>query len=71
MDGTQATLAEKAAVAKAKEAEVLRLRSQQERAADTQSQIDELRARRCALHATWSLEGCCIVCRGSLIAAPA
>ena len=45
----QAAAAEKEAAAKAREAEVVRLRAQQERAADTQSQIDDLRARRCAV----------------------
>ena len=46
----QAAAAERAAAAEARELETVRLRAQQERAADTQAQIDELRARRCVLH---------------------
>ena len=38
---------EKARVAKEKELETARLRAKQERAADRQAEIDELRARRC------------------------
>lgn len=45
----QAAAEERAAAAAAREMETVRLRAQQERAADTQAQIDELRARRCAL----------------------
>ena len=44
----QAALDEKARVAKEKELETARLRAKQEKAADRQAEIDELRARRCA-----------------------
>lgn len=44
----QAAAEERAAAAEARELETVRLRAQQQRAADTQAQIDELRARRCA-----------------------
>jgi hypothetical protein len=44
---TQAAAEERAAAAEARELETVRLRAQQQRAADTQAQIDELRARRC------------------------
>jgi hypothetical protein len=43
----QAAAEERAAAAEARELETVRLRAQQQRAADTQAQIDELRARRC------------------------
>jgi hypothetical protein len=43
----QAAAEERAAAAEAREMETVRLRAQQQRAADTQAQIDELRARRC------------------------
>ncbi len=42
----QAAVEEKARVAKEKELETARLRAKQERAADRQAEIDELRARR-------------------------
>ena len=45
----QAAVEEKARVAKEKELETARLRAKQERAADRQAEIDELRARRSAL----------------------
>lgn len=44
--GLQAALEEKARAAKEKELETARLRAKQERAADRQAEIDELRARR-------------------------
>lgn len=44
----QAVAQEKARLAVEKELEVARLRDQQERVADRRSEIDELRARRCA-----------------------
>jgi hypothetical protein len=44
----QAASDAKAAAAKAKEAETVKLRAQQERASDTRNQIDELRAQRYA-----------------------
>ncbi len=44
----QAAVEEKARVAKEKELETARLRAKQERAADRQAEIDELRARRSA-----------------------
>lgn len=43
----QAALEEKARIAKEKELETASLRAKQERAADRQAEIDELRARRC------------------------
>lgn len=43
----QVAAEERAAAAEARELETVRLRAQQQRAADTQAQIDELRARRC------------------------
>lgn len=46
----QALAEEKEAAAAAREMETVRLRAQQEHAADQRSAIDELRARRCAPH---------------------
>lgn len=43
----QAALEQKARIAKEKELETASLRAKQERAADRQAEIDELRARRC------------------------
>ena len=43
----QAALDEKARVARERELDQAKLREQQQRASDRQSQIDELRARRC------------------------
>lgn len=45
----QAAVEEKVRMAKEKELETARLRAKQERAADRQAEIDELRARRCAV----------------------
>lgn len=42
----QAAAEAKVLAAKAKEAETIKLRAQQERAADTRSQVDQLRAQR-------------------------
>lgn len=62
---------EKARVAKEKELETARLRAKQERAADRQAEIDELRARRCCtalfmLHAVLTVMRCAVLCCGEL-----
>ena len=62
---------EKARVAKEKELETARLRAKQERAADRQAEIDELRARRCCtalltLHALLTALCCAVCCYDAL-----
>ena len=58
----QAAVEEKACLAKEKELETARLRAKQERAADRQAEIDELRARR---FLTFSLFLCAVLyCAG-------
>ena len=62
---------EKARVAKEKELETARLRAKQERAADRQAEIDELRARRCCIALllfvlSYAVLSCAVLCCAAL-----